>query len=114
MGLHRNSACERILVGRPASLSASGAAVIDIVRRAVRSVQRGERAHEFGVRGILGKSTPIRRHPYGDLAKFTEVLNAFVAANGVQSVIEFGAPALSCALSSVSRLRREPLCDRGV
>jgi hypothetical protein len=75
--------------------SASGAAVIDIVRRAVRSVRP---AHEYEFEGSAaywenryqsgGTSGP---GSYGDFARFkAEVLNAFVAAEGVQSVIEFG------------------------
>jgi hypothetical protein len=67
--------------------------VIDIVRRAVRSVRP---AHEFeGSEAYWenryqsgGTSGP---GSYGDFARFkAEVLNAFVAAEGVQSVIEFG------------------------
>jgi SAM-dependent methyltransferase len=76
-------------------LSASGAAVIDIVRRAVRSVRP---AHEYEFEGSEaywenryqsgGTSGP---GSYGNLARFkAEVLNEFVAAEAVQSVIEFG------------------------
>jgi hypothetical protein len=76
--------------------SASGAAAIDIIRRAIRSVRSDERARKFeGSEAYWenryqsgGTSGP---GSYGDLAWFkAEVLNAFVAAKGVQSVIEFG------------------------
>jgi hypothetical protein len=76
--------------------SESAAAVIDIIRRAVRSVRPDERVHEFeGSEAYWknryqsgGTSGP---GSYGDLGRFkAEVLNAFVAAAGVQSVIEFG------------------------
>jgi hypothetical protein len=91
--------------------SASGAAVIDIIRRAVRSVRPGERAHEFeGSEAYWenryqsgGTSGP---GSYGDLARFkAEVLNAFIAAKGVQSVIEFG-----CGDGHQLSLARYPRC----
>jgi SAM-dependent methyltransferase len=75
-----------------------GAAAIEIVRRAVRFIRpaascgahRFEGSQEYweGRYRSGGTSGP---GSYGDLATFkAEVLNAFVASEGIQSVIEFG------------------------
>jgi hypothetical protein len=77
-------------------LSVFGAALVKIVRRTVRSVMPLERAHEFeGSEAYWenryrsgGTSGP---GSYGELSRFkAEILNAFVASEGVQSVMEFG------------------------
>jgi SAM-dependent methyltransferase len=76
--------------------SASGAVVIDTIRRAVRLLRPIRRTDEFeGSEAYWenryqsgGSSGP---GSYGDLARFkADVLNAFVAAKSIRSVMEFG------------------------